>query len=123
MTPEFKVALDEAMSDYCDFLYFGGEPGSLGSQLYFALSDQWPEVDKAGSCPLPRFFRARQAWTDLHQPGRAIRSRSARSFQSLRLSPSRCSDVFLRSLLPVSIPDLTTVRLRGAPPSPAAIFF
>ena len=69
MTLEFKASLDEAMSDYCDFLYFEGEPGSLVSQVYSALGDHWPEVGKAGDCPLPRFFRARQAWRGL-APGR-----------------------------------------------------
>ena len=69
MIPEFKTALDEAMSDYCDFLYFEGEPGSFGSQLYSSLSDHWPEVGKSGSCPLPRLFRARQTWRRL-APGR-----------------------------------------------------
>ena len=58
MTLEFKASLDETMSEYCDFLYFEGKPASLGSQLYSALRDHLPEVGKAGSCPLPRFFRA-----------------------------------------------------------------
>ena len=69
MTLEFKASLDEAMSDYGDFMYFEGEPGSLGSQLYSALSDHWPEVGKAGDYPLPRFFRARQGRRRL-APGR-----------------------------------------------------
>lgn len=66
---EFQLVLDNALSDYCDCLYFEGEPGSLGSQLYSALSDHWPEVGKGGHCALPRFYRARQAWRRM-APGR-----------------------------------------------------
>ena len=69
ITDEFHLRLDDALSDYCDSLYFEGEPGSLGSQLYSALSDHWPEVGRGGRCALPRFFRARQAWRRM-APGR-----------------------------------------------------
>ena len=73
--------LDHALSDYCDCLYFEGEPGSLGSQLYSALSDHWPELGHGGRCALPRFYRARQAWRRL-APGR---TRDPRPFLHLIL--------------------------------------
>ena len=69
MTSTWTANLDEALSDYCDAQFFEGEPGSLGSQLYSALSDYWPEIGRGGGYRLPRFFRARQAWRRL-APGR-----------------------------------------------------
>ena len=68
-TDRLASNLDGALSDYCDFLFFEGEPGSLGSQLYSALSDHWPEFGRGGHYALPRFYRARQAWRRL-APGR-----------------------------------------------------
>ena len=32
LSDSFLMMLDHALSDYCDCLYFEGEPGSLGSQ-------------------------------------------------------------------------------------------
>ena len=69
MSMPWIANLDEALNDYCDAQFFEGEPGSLGSQLYSALSDYWPEIGRGGSYRLPRFYRARQAWRRL-APGR-----------------------------------------------------
>ena len=56
------AVLDCRLVDYCDFLYFEGYPGSVGSRLMSALADQTPRFSKSGGGFLPRFARALQAW-------------------------------------------------------------
>ncbi len=54
--------LDAHLTEYCDYLFFEGYPGSMGTKLWAAVMDEMPRFSRFGSDRLPRFGRTLQAW-------------------------------------------------------------